>query len=129
MFARIKPKSRPSIKVVPTGPIRCRGHLQWIRGRACAIEGLNGHRCEGKIHAHHVKTETDGCMGQKPGDCWALPLCESATGGAHREIHQIGEPAFERKYGIKLNPSASRYWAVSDHGKRYRREHELENTP
>lgn len=119
------------------GPIRCEPHLQWVRGHECAICGRraevitpNGittryHRCEGKIIAAHVRTGTDGAAGEKPSDWWAIPLCESLTGGAHKEQHQIGEAAFERRYNIDMKAIARDLWNRSPAGKRYRREREL----
>lgn len=52
----------------------------------------------------------------KPGDEWTIPGCS----GAHRYQHQIGEPAFERAYGIDMKAIAEMLWGISPHGKKYR---------
>lgn len=92
--------------------IRCPAHLKWIRGFVCAV--ADKHDCEGKIEAAHVRTGTDGGMGVKPSDCHAIPLCASA----HREQHNIGEAAFERKYQISMRLIAATLWARSEHRKK-----------
>lgn len=61
-------------------------HLRWVRR----------HRCEAcdrqdNIVAHHVRLQSDGGMGIKPSDFFALPLCSEC----HRELHDHGEKRFE----------------------------------
>ena len=97
--------------------IRCTSHLQFIRGLECAIKGLSGHVCGGGIEAAHVRTETDGGMGMKPSDSFTIPLCRYA----HSEQHRMGEPAFEKEYGIQMLPMAVRLWEISKAGIKYRR--------
>lgn len=91
--------------------IRCPSHLSWIRGHCCAIDGKNGHICSGKIEAAHVRTGTDGGLSVKPSDTFTIPLCAEA----HREQHQIGEPAFERKYQFKMLDTANKLSSISPH--------------
>jgi hypothetical protein len=100
------------------GPIRCPAHLQFIRRHECAIAGINGHVCEGRIIAAHVRIGTDGGAQSKPGDCWTIPLCESLTGGAHKEHHR-GERSFEKKYDIDTKAMAAELWRVSPARLRY----------
>jgi hypothetical protein len=90
--------------------IRCASHLTWLRGCTCAIEKRGG-----KIEAAHVRTGTDGGIGLKPSDTYAIPLCAEA----HREQHQIGEPAFERRYGIDMRELAESHAAKSPHRKKW----------
>lgn len=100
------------------GPIRCREHLQWVRGHECVI---SEYLCfEDRIQAAHVRTGTDGGTGMKPSDCYAIPLC----GFHHRLQHEIGEAAFEKEYRIDMKSLAREMWARSPAGIRYRREHE-----
>ena len=98
--------------------IRVAQHLQFVRGFVCSVWHVTGNidPCSGNVEAAHVRTGTDGSMGKKPSDCWAIPLCQTH----HREQHQIGEPAFERKYGIQMKAIAASLWDKSIHGKRYR---------
>lgn len=100
--------------------VRCHSHLQWIRGHECAIAGRGEHLCLGKTIAAHVRVGTDGSTSKKPGDNWTIPLCESMTGGAHKEQHQIGERAFEKRYGISMKEIAAALWEKSPAGKRFR---------
>ena len=98
------PSSRPRRrklglpKVKERKQLRSPAHLKWVRGHECCIAGRNGHQCQGRIEAMHVRTGTDGGMGVKPSDNWAVPGCSAA----HAEQHRIGEIAFERKYEINL---------------------------
>ena len=84
----------------------------------CAIDRL--HTCEGRIEAAHVRRGTDGAMGVKPSDNYALPLCEAA----HRLQHKIGEESFEMLFGISMLERAAYYWRIWLHktepGQRYR---------
>lgn len=93
-------------------------YLKHVRGFQCCIAGKNGHVCEGKIEAMHVRSGTDGGMAVKPSDFWTIPGCSAA----HREQHQIGEPAFERKYGISMKAIAERLWKHSRHYADYMRD-------
>ncbi len=77
-------------------------HRKWVRGFACAICGLVGHECSGKIECAHVRTGTDGGTSIKPSDWWTIPMCEEA----HKLQHQIGESAFERRYSIIMKKIA-----------------------
>lgn len=73
-------RKRARMGVEKRGPFRSHRHLQFIRGRVCAICGAN----EG-IEAAHVRWRTDGSLSAKPSDYWTLPLC--------REHHRIGDEA------------------------------------
>jgi hypothetical protein len=101
--------------------VRCDAHLQFVRGFVCSVWHVSGPSdpCSGKVEAAHVRTGTDGGTGMKPSDSWAIPLCNEH----HREQHQIGEPAFERKYGIKMKEIAAGLWDKSKPGLRYRTTH------
>lgn len=50
-------------------------------------------------------------MGIKPSDRW----CWSACRDHHGEQHQIGEPAFEKKYGVNLKALSAEFFAKSPH--------------
>ena len=101
--------------------IRCPQHLAWVRGHECSIAGRLGHDCAGtKIEAAHVRTNTDGGMGMKPSDCWAIPLCHNA----HACQHMIGEEHFENRYGISMRSIAEALWNASPSGKKYRATHD-----
>lgn len=94
--------------------IRSPGHLQWIRGHECSAAGRD-HVCCTPIVAAHTRTETDGSMGKKPGDNWAIPLCAYL----HDLQHRMGEGPFERLYGIDMKKIAAELWRVSPHRKKY----------
>lgn len=91
--------------------VRSPGHLSWVRGFSCCVEGRNEPGCGGKIEAAHVRTGTDGGTGLKPGDNWVIPLC----GIHHSRQHQLGETSFERFYGISMKAIAADLWQKSPH--------------
>lgn len=97
--------------------IRSPQHLAWVRRYFCAVQN---DACEGRVEAAHARTGTDGGMGVKPGDNWAIPLCTHH----HAIQHRIGEQSFETQYKINMKRLAEHLWDVSPHGKRYRMEHQ-----
>lgn len=112
------PKRRKAEKMgVRTRPqFRCSGHLQWVRGHQCIIEGRPGHECSGRIHACHVRRGTDGCMGVQPSDYWTFAACEAAH---IHDQHQRGEAAFERKWGLDLKVVAREFARRSPHRRKW----------
>lgn len=70
------------------GPARNWKYRAWIRTLPSCVSGRTG--CEA---AH---TGADGGMRQKASDYSCVPL----TPEEHREYHQIGKQAFERKHGV-----------------------------
>lgn len=118
----IRRRKRPKFGTDRGGPLRSASHLKWLRGNCCSVEHLfdPDKKCEGKIEAAHVRTGTDGGMASKPSDFHAIALCERH----HREQHQIGEAAFERRYAIDMKKTAASFWEFSPVGKAYRRKDE-----
>jgi hypothetical protein len=53
----------------------------------------------------HVRHETDGGTAVKPHDWWGISLCHIH----HDEQHRMGEPAFEKKYGINMKQLAREF--------------------
>lgn len=106
MLQRRKPL-RSGIKRAPER--RWRKHSQWVRGWCCVAFKSDPQGCDGKVEAAHVRTGTDGGMSEKPSDWWQVPMCARH----HREQHQIGEPAFERKYGVDMKREALRLAKLS----------------
>jgi hypothetical protein len=91
--------------------IRCPGHLKWIRGFECCVPD-----CKRRpIEAAHVRTGTNGGMGMKPDDTWAISLCQHH----HMEQHRIGEPAFETAYRINLKAVALEFAKASPHRRKW----------
>lgn len=89
--------------------IRSDSHLRWVRGFECCCAASGN--CEGRIEAAHVRSETDGGMGVKPSDRYAVPLCS----GHHAEQHRLGEGPFEALYKISMRKIADALWAKSPH--------------
>jgi len=123
-----KRRQRPRMNVREPSQIRCASHLKFIRSFVCCLAGRepractgdagwNGyqHECEGIIEAAHVRTGTDGGTSLKPSDSFTIPLCSLA----HKRQHQIGEPAFEKEWGIDMKAIAKRLWEISPARKRY----------
>lgn len=63
MVALPKRRRRPKMGVRKPSQVRCAAHLKWVRGHFCAVKGLNGHVCRGRIEAAHVRSGTDGGVG------------------------------------------------------------------
>ena len=85
---------------------RSESYKQFIRGFECAVAGVKD-TCEGRIEPAHVRTGTDGCGSEKPSDWWLIPLCKHHHIGVQ---HNIGEPEFERQYGINMKALSWTYW-------------------
>ncbi len=80
--------------------VRSEKYLKAVRKLPCSISGCNTQ----PIHAAHIRKGTDGGMGLKPSDTWAIPLCYQH----HHEQHQIGEMPFEERHGIDMKAIARR---------------------
>lgn len=93
----MRPRRRktPKSGIRPAPRIRSPQHLQWVRGHECAARD---HSCLGALEAAHVRSQTNGGMGVKPSDTYAIPLCS----WHHREQHNIGEKQFEVRHKIKM---------------------------
>ena len=105
MIKRRKPKP---FGIRQNARIRSPAHLKWIRGFPCAVPGCDIQ--DGKyIEAAHARLGTDGALSIKPSDSWALPLCFYH----HRRQHDIGEPRFEKEFGINMKKIAAELWRRS----------------
>ena len=90
--------------------VRCEAHLRWIRKHACCVPG-----CDGTIiEAAHVRVGTDGSMGEKPSDKWAISLCWQH----HRISHSHGEMSFESDHNLDLKALAEEFAQRSPYRKR-----------
>lgn len=84
-------------------------HLALIRRLPCLLGG------EGPVEAAHVRMsdaafgKANSGVGQKPDDCWTLPL----SAEMHREQHAAGERWFWEEQGINPIPIAQRLYGVS----------------
>jgi len=86
--------------------IHAKNHLAWIRTLPCLITGTQ------PVEAAHIrfadaqygKRETG--MGEKPDDCWTVPLCPEK----HREQHSMNEREFWDKHGINVCIVALALW-------------------
>lgn len=83
----------------------CAGHRAWIRTHACCVPDCSAL----PIVCAHVRKGTNGGTGMKPDDRWTISLCWAH----HDEQGNIGEPAFERKYGIDMKALAREFAAKS----------------
>lgn len=132
MYARAK-RVRPApmgLRDPDGGRYRSQQYRAWVRGFQCEIAGKNGHVCVPTRAAAHVRTGTDGCKDVKPSDWFCISLCDDYRGGgAHGEQHRIGEPAFEKKYGIDMKAIAKSRWndPRNQHRIKYLREQEGKN--
>src|SRR5215467_3249149 len=79
-------------------------HLAFVRELPCVACGKAP-----PSEAAHVRTGTDGGVGVKPGDRYAVPLCAAC----HAKQHRIGELTFWSALRIDPLNVALRLWTVS----------------
>jgi hypothetical protein len=79
-------------------------HLAFVRQLPCVTCGKAA-----PSDAAHVRTGTDGGIGRKPGDRYAVPLCTAC----HAKQHRVGELAFWSALRIDPLNVAWRLWTVS----------------
>jgi len=94
-IARGKPK--PNLRSRVT-------HLAFVRLLPCVACGKAA-----PSHAAHVRTGTDGSVGRKPGDRYAVPLCTTC----HAKQHRIGELTFWSALRMDPVSVALRLWTIS----------------
>jgi hypothetical protein len=108
MIPRKLPKRKKRLALPGETPIvECRPHLNWVRKHGCCVPGCD----RTNIETAHVRKGTDGGMGKKPSDKWAISLCFKH----HRKQHAIGEPEFERRHGIDMKQLAMEFARKSPH--------------
>jgi hypothetical protein len=82
-------------------------HRAWIRRHHCSVPGCTST----PIECAHVRSGTDGGIGLKPSDKWAISLCRDH----HREQHQLGEREFQKRHRIDLHDLALEFAKRSPH--------------
>lgn len=101
-----RPRRKPSGKADEAR--RFPSHLQWLRGRPCAVERSGG--CTGKIEAAHVDHAGGKGVSLKVADYHAVPLCS----GHHQQLHR-GARTFEATHAIDLVAAAAAFAGLSPH--------------
>jgi hypothetical protein len=79
-------------------------HLVFVRLLPCVACGKAA-----PSKAAHVRTGTDGGVGMKPGDRYAVPLCATC----HAKQHRVGELTFWSALRIDPVNVALQLWTVS----------------
>ena len=79
-------------------------HLAFIRLLPCVACGKAA-----PSEAAHIRTGTDGGVGMKPGDRYAVPLCTTC----HAKQHRVGELTFWSALRFDPLNVALRLWTVS----------------
>jgi len=92
-----RPKPQPDLR-------RRVQHLAFVRQLPCVACGKAA-----PSEAAHVRTGTDGGVGVKPGDRYAVPLCAAC----HAKQHRLGELTFWSALRIDPLNVALRLWTVS----------------
>ena len=116
MLSRLPPRRKREPMGTKTEQREFPQHRAWVRSFACSI--FDRHECSGPIECAHVRTGTDGGTGLKPHDRFCISLCQAA----HREQHDIGELAFERKYQIDMKAVAAKFAKTSPHRTKWEQE-------
>lgn len=104
MECRIERQKTP--RATRPDPNKNSPHLEWIRSLQCSVSG-----CLGRSEAAHVRMNTGGGVGKKPGPQWAISLCHAH----HLEQHSIGHREFDAKYGLNSRALAEQLAALSPH--------------
>ena len=92
-----RPKLKPHLR-------RRQQHLAFVRQLPCVACGKAA-----PSEAAHVRTGSDGGVGMKPGDRYAVPLCTAC----HARQHRIGELTFWAALRIDPLNVAERLWTIS----------------
>ena len=79
-------------------------HLAFIRLLPCVACGKAA-----PSEAAHIRTGTDGGVGMKPGDRYAIPLCTAC----HTKQHRVGELTFWSALRFDPVNVALRLWTIS----------------
>ena len=85
--------------------IRSTSHKQFIRLQPCILRGKQGHECKGPVQCCHYRMATGGGQGLKPSDEFTFPCCW----GGHDLQHRIGEPEFQKRFGLDLRQICRSY--------------------
>jgi hypothetical protein len=96
-----RPMTRSKRK--PDTRLRVR-HLAFVRQLPCVACGKAA-----PSEPAHVRTGTDGGVGMKPGDRYAVPLCTAC----HAKQHRVGELTFWSALRFDPLNVALRLWTVS----------------
>jgi hypothetical protein len=95
----------------PETHYRSASYLKHVRGFCCCLSDKEGHVCEGRIEAAHIRMGSHTGLAQKPHDYLTVPLCA----GGHREQHNVGEVTFWFTYRTDPWRIAERIWKASKH--------------
>ena len=113
-----KRRKRPKMGVRLPNPehVKCRGHIKWVKGCECILAHRRDCRFFPEEHRpgiepHHVRHKHNR-------DDKTVPLCPLH----HDLVHVMGQHTAEDAF--KLDSAAEKHWAMSPHGKKWRREAE-----
>ena len=88
-----------------SGRWRSARHCDFVRDHACCVPGCNG----GPIEVAHLRVGTDAATGRKASDWFTISLCFAHHRGGEDNQHSLGEPSFEKKFGIDLHALAAEF--------------------
>lgn len=102
----LPPRKKPKPSGIERAPKReFPKHRAFVRRHQCSVPGC----LDGPIEFAHIRTSANSGTGLKPHDANGISLCSAH----HQEQHRIGQPAFERKYGIILAKIAAEFARLS----------------
>lgn len=109
-FNHLPPKrTRPKMGIRESSIERSDAHLRWIRTFVCVA--FESGECQGKTHAHHLRSAGTSGTGVKPGDFSAIPCCEFH----HKWGHDHGWKTFSAKYNLDLTALSEKFARISPH--------------
>ncbi len=87
-------RKRPKSGIERAPPREWPQHRRFVRSHGCCVTGC----LAGPMDVAHVRSAANSGTAIKPHDAFSISLCR----GHHAEQHQIGQRAFEAKYGIDM---------------------------
>lgn len=83
-----------------SGPETDPAYLALIRQCPCMRCGLDPAGIAAHVRMNSAALGKRQALGQKPADCWTLPLCRGCHTDDHDSQHKLGEDEFWRRLGL-----------------------------
>ncbi|MCR9254763.1 MAG: hypothetical protein NXI16_01555 [Alphaproteobacteria bacterium] len=106
----LPPKIQKGGAGAKAGRVRSPGHLAFVRSHHCSVPGCQQMPVEAAhVSYAHFPGHKNPAMSDKNHDCFTVSLCTAH----HSEQHNIGERAFEERYGVILEELAWAFFRAS----------------
>lgn len=99
MLPRRRKRSKSGIERAPQR--RWPKHKRWVKSHGCCVLGCT----HTDIDPAHWRSAANAGTGLTPHDMFLVSLCRMH----HDEQHRIGQPGFEKKYGIDMHDLSAEF--------------------